>query len=98
MEFDYEFKWLRYIDTNGYLACICNTISSTDNQLLEELFHSELKNDKIIYVFESKLALLMTISKSQEGASLLLKNDLIKWFLKQELAEYGVLFEENQEV
>jgi hypothetical protein len=25
-------------------------------------------------------------------------NDLIKWFLKQELSEYGVLFEENQEV
>jgi hypothetical protein len=26
-----------------------------------------------------------------------LKNDLIKWFLKHELNEYGVLFEENQE-
>ena len=26
-----------------------------------------------------------------------LKNELIKWFLKQELAEYSVLFEENQE-
>lgn len=24
-------------------------------------------------------------------------DDLIKWFLKQELKEYGVLFEENQE-
>lgn len=27
-----------------------------------------------------------------------LKNDLIKWFLKKELSEYTVLFEENQEV
>ena len=27
-----------------------------------------------------------------------MKNELIKWFLKQELNEYGVLFEENQEV
>ena len=27
-----------------------------------------------------------------------LKNDLIKWFLKKELNEYTVLFEENQEV
>jgi hypothetical protein len=26
-----------------------------------------------------------------------LKNELIKWFLKQELNEYGVLFEESQE-
>lgn len=27
-----------------------------------------------------------------------MKNELIKWFLKQELSEYTVLFEENQEV
>ena len=27
-----------------------------------------------------------------------MKNDLIKWFIKQELNEYIVLFEENQEV
>lgn len=26
------------------------------------------------------------------------KNELIKWFLKKELSEYPVLFEENQEV
>ena len=95
IEFDYECKWLRYIDTNGYLACICNTISSTDNQLLEELFHSELKSDKIIYVFESKLALLMTISKSPEGASLLLKNDLINKFLACSVFAHRKKFERN---
>jgi hypothetical protein len=27
-----------------------------------------------------------------------LRNDLIKWFIKQELSEYIVLFQENQEV
>jgi hypothetical protein len=27
-----------------------------------------------------------------------MRNDLIKWFLKKELSEYAVLFEENQEV
>lgn len=27
-----------------------------------------------------------------------LRNDLIKWFIKQELSEYVVLFQENQEV
>jgi hypothetical protein len=27
-----------------------------------------------------------------------LRNDLIRWFIKQELSEYSLLFQENQEV
>jgi hypothetical protein len=27
-----------------------------------------------------------------------LRNDLIRWFVKQELSEYSLLFQENQEV
>ncbi len=77
LKFDTDHKWLKFINDNGYLSCIINTISNTDNQLLEELFHSESNNDKIIYIFESKLSFLLSISKSSQGSQLLLKNDLI---------------------
>ena len=77
LKFDIDHKWLKFINDNGYLSCIINTISDTDNQLLEELFHSESNNDKIIYIFESKLAFLLSISTSVQGSQCLLKNDLI---------------------
>lgn len=95
MEYDYEQKWLRYINSNGYLSCIINTISNTDNQLLEELFHSELKTDKIIYIFESKLAFFLSISKTNEGAQLLLKNDLVTKFLTCSVLSHRKKFERN---
>jgi hypothetical protein len=85
----------RYISSNGYLSCIINTISNTDNQLLEELFHSELKNDKIIYIFESKLAFFLCISKTAEGAQLLLKSDLVNKFLTCTVFSHRKKFERN---
>lgn len=92
--FEFLFK-SRYISSNGYLSCIINTISNTDNQLLEELFHSELKNDKIIYIFESKLAFFLSISKTAEGAQLLLKNDLVAKFLACSVFSHRKKFERN---
>lgn len=70
-------KWIKSISDNGYLTCVINTITNTDNQLLEESFHSQIKNDKIFYIFETKIALFLSISKSSFGSELLIKNGLI---------------------
>ena len=70
-------KWIKYINDNGYIACIINSITNTDNQMLEECFHSQMKNDKIIYIFETKCALFSAMSKTVLGCELLVKNGLI---------------------
>ena len=77
LEHDQEHKWLHYLDDNGFLSCLVKSLSNSDNQLLEELFRSELSNDQVVYIFESKVALLMRVAKSSAGAHLLLKNDLV---------------------
>ena len=77
VEIDVANNWLNFLSSKGYIACIINTILNTDNQLLEECFHSQVKNDKILYVFETKIAFLITVSKSNAGAKCLLKNGLI---------------------
>jgi hypothetical protein len=70
-------KWIKYINDNGYVTCIINSIATTDNQLLEECFHSQMKNEKVIYIFETKCALFLAMSKSVLGSELLVKNGLI---------------------
>ncbi len=70
-------KWIKFINDNGYITCIVNSILNTDNQLLEECFHSQMKNEKIIYIFETKIALFLSMSKSVFGVELLVKNGLI---------------------
>ncbi len=54
LELDKQNMWLKYIDDNGYLACIINSVQA-NNSLLEECFHSEMSDRKIIYVYETKM-------------------------------------------
>ncbi len=54
LELDKQNAWLKYIDDNGYLACIINSIQS-NNQLLEECFHSEASDRKIIFLYETRM-------------------------------------------
>jgi hypothetical protein len=54
LDLDRQEAWLRYINDNGYLGCIINSLQ-TDNGLLEECFHSDSKNHKVIYVYETKM-------------------------------------------
>lgn len=72
-----NYKWIKYLNDNGYIKCIINTILNTDNQLLEECFHTQAKNDKVIYIFESKIALFLTMSNTTFGSENLLKSGLI---------------------
>ena len=60
LEFDRQNTWLKYIDDNGYLACIVNSIQS-NNSLLEDCFHSEMADRKIIYVYETKLVIKFSL-------------------------------------
>lgn len=74
-------KWIKYISDNGYVMCIINSILNTDNQRLEECFHhahqATLDFKKYIYIFETKCALFLAMSKSVFGSELLLKNGLV---------------------
>ena len=57
LELDKQNAWLKYIDDNGYLACIINSIQS-NNQSLEECFHSEVSDRKIIFLYETRMVIL----------------------------------------
>lgn len=70
-------KWIKYLNDTGYIKCLVNSFVNTDNQLLEESFHAQAKNEKALYIFESKIGLFVAISGTQFGADCLLKNGLI---------------------
>lgn len=53
-DLDRQNTWLRYVNDNGFLSCIVNSLQS-DNALLEECFHTDTKNNKVIFVFETKM-------------------------------------------
>lgn len=73
----HKHKWAQELNDNGYLACLISAIAKNDNQALEEWFLSGISNDKIIYLFESKISLLLSIANSPVGAEILLKNNII---------------------
>ena len=77
IEIDSSQKWIKFISDKGYLSCIINTLQSSDNQLLVECFHSQVKSNKIIYITETKLSFLVSLSKTRLGSQLLLKNGLM---------------------
>ena len=95
IDLDVDNTWLNFLSSKGYIACIINTILNTDNQLLEECFHSQIKNDKILYVFETKIAFLITISKSNVGAKCLLKNGLINALTSASVFAIRIKFDRN---
>jgi hypothetical protein len=88
-------KWIKYINDNGYVACIVNSVASTDNQLLEECFHSQMKNEKVIYIFETKCALFLAMSKSVLGSELLVKNGLISTLASCSVFNLRIKFDRN---
>ena len=49
-------------------------------------------------MFQTKVTEGSDLSKMVDVLDQKLRNDLIKWFIKQELNEYFHLFQENQEV
>jgi nuclear pore complex protein Nup205 len=73
-------KWIKHLNETGYIKCLVNSIANSDNKLLEESFGTPAKNEKAIYLFESKLALFTAIAGSQFGADCLLKSGLITTF------------------
>lgn len=88
-------KWLKYLNDNGYINCIINTIRNTDNELLEESFNSQTSNDKVIFIFETKLALFATIAKIPYGAEILIKNGLISCLSQCSVFNLRAKFDRN---
>ena len=74
----HKHKWAQELNDNGYLACLISAVAKNDNQALEEWFLSGISNEKFIYLFESKISLLLSIANSPVGAEILLKNNIIK--------------------
>ena len=61
LELDRQNSWLKYIDDNGYLTCIINSIQS-NNQQLEECFHSESSDRKIIFLYETRMVMVFVLN------------------------------------
>ncbi len=95
IEMDDLEKWATFISDKGYISCIINSILSTDNQLLEECFYAQTKSDKIIYLFETKMAFLITLSKGKYGSQLLIKHGIINVLSTCSIFSLRVKFDKN---
>ncbi len=88
--------WIRSISDKGYISCIINTIQASDNQLLEDCFHSPIvKSNKIVYIAETKLSFLVGLSKTLLGAQLLLKNNLVNTLINCSVYGLRAKFDRN---
>jgi nuclear pore complex protein Nup205 len=76
LQIDSSQMHLKSIQENGFITCVANSLVEADSQLIEEFFILN-KAKKITYIFEAKISLLITISKSSLGAEYLLRNGLI---------------------
>jgi hypothetical protein len=77
VHYDAQSKWLNYLTHRGYLRQFLEDIVRQDEALLSLLTTSP-ESLTLLYVFESKLSLLIRIAQTARGASYLLENGVVR--------------------
>jgi hypothetical protein len=76
ISFDKKQNWLRFLEQRGFLRHFIEEIYLQDQALQQSLLSPDLV--KIIYVYESKMSLLLHLAQSQEGAAKLVQLNLLE--------------------
>ncbi|XP_053318181.1 nuclear pore complex protein Nup205 [Spea bombifrons] len=69
-------QWLIYISNSGYLKVLVNSLAQDDGTL-QNLLNPQPPLLKALYIYESKMAFLTRVAKSQQGALELLRSGII---------------------
>ena len=80
MKFDRQGTWLHYIRRAGFLSNFISIIGA-ENKELDHLLTSnnpEPSSLKTLFIYESRMAFLIRISRSKEGAKVLLQDGLVQ--------------------
>uniref|UniRef100_A0A8C5QUY0 Nucleoporin 205 n=1 Tax=Leptobrachium leishanense TaxID=445787 RepID=A0A8C5QUY0_9ANUR len=73
---DKQQDWLRYLSNSGYLNVLVDSLAQ-DDVTLQSLLTQQTHLLKALYLYESKMAFLIRVAKSQQGAQELLRNGVI---------------------
>ncbi|KAM4037197.1 nuclear pore complex protein Nup205 isoform 2-T2 [Anomaloglossus baeobatrachus] len=73
---DKQQQWLAYLCNSGYLQALVDSLAQED-VVLQNLLNPQPPLLKALYIYESKMAFLTRVAKSQQGALELLKAGVI---------------------
>ncbi|XP_075711967.1 nuclear pore complex protein Nup205 isoform X2 [Rhinoderma darwinii] len=73
---DKQQQWLVYLSNSGYLQALVDSLAQ-DDVILQNLLNPQPPLLKALYIYESKMAFLTRVAKSQQGALELLRTGVI---------------------
>ncbi|XP_075066511.1 nuclear pore complex protein Nup205 isoform X3 [Mixophyes fleayi] len=73
---DKQQQWLLYLSNSGYLKALVDSLAQDDGTL-QNLLSPQPPMLKALYIYESKMAFLTRVAKSQQGALELLRSGVI---------------------
>ncbi|CAJ0933371.1 unnamed protein product, partial [Ranitomeya imitator] len=73
---DKQQQWLAYLCNSGYLQALVDSLAE-DDAVLQNLLNPQPPLLKALYIYESKMAFLTRVAKSQQGALELLRAGVI---------------------
>ncbi|CAH2276623.1 nuclear pore complex Nup205 [Pelobates cultripes] len=73
---DKQQQWLLYLSNSGYLKALVDSLAQ-DDITLQSLIMPQAPLLKALYIYESKMAFLTRVAKSQQGALELLRSGVI---------------------
>ncbi|KAM7343656.1 nuclear pore complex protein Nup205 [Cochliomyia hominivorax] len=76
LDIDTMFGIMNFISHHGYLSHIVESLAKSDEELCNTLCNIP-ENMKYIYVYESKMSMLLRLANSHAGAELLLSNKVL---------------------
>lgn len=77
LEIDSMSNFMNFIASHGYLSHIIESLVKSDDQLCNTLT-SVPENIKHLYVYESKMSMLLCLARTHMGAELLLSNKVLE--------------------
>jgi len=78
ISYDRKHQWVQFLNRHGYLRHLLNEIKNSDAELIQ-MVSSATASLRCLYVYESKLSLLVSIAQTYEGANILLESKAIRY-------------------
>lgn len=76
LDLNYMTNFVSFMSNRGYLSHIIDSLMKSDDELCR-ILHSSPGNMRALYVYESKMAMLLRVASSHVGAELLLGDKIL---------------------
>lgn len=87
---------MNFISHHGYLSHIIESLAKSDDALCNTLLNIP-ENMKYVYVYESKMSVLLRLAKTRSGAELLLSNKILDVFSGMKVFDMHPEFKQKKE-